>query len=131
MRLFENVIHENEGVNKPKKRKRHGVQEAVKAEGDFQDDDGKFQSHGCIAGSESDKSAWSKMMEPGKLSESYLKGELSHTFNYVNNHVKKPSIRTKTFIELSPEAAVQLLTLVISKCLQGRKHNYNTILGLQ
>lgn len=44
-------------------------QTQVRVKGDFQDDDRKFQSHSCSAGPESDKSAWSKMTEVGKLSE--------------------------------------------------------------
>lgn len=68
----------------------------MKDKEDFRDDDDKFLNHSCIAGPESDKSAWSKMTEEGKLS-----GYFSGIFNYVNNHIKKASIGTEKFKQMA------------------------------
>lgn len=50
-----------------------------------------------------------------------LSGRLPGTFNFVNNHVKKPSIRTEKFRQM--RGGKQVLTL------QERKHEHKIVLG--
>lgn len=128
-KLFENVIHENEEVNT--KKERHGIQEMGSNTGESQR--GFPGSRWEVP--EPQLCCWprelqSQLRAGRRRQERYLKlpGTLSDTFSYVNNHVKKPSIWNQD-IQVGWQGEEGQLSTLISKSLQERKHNYNTVLG--
>lgn len=91
-KLFENVINENERINKRKRKQE--IQETRSNTGESKEISRIMMgsSRTIVAQLAQKATGQLEQDEAGKLS-----GKLSDTFNYMYSHIKKPSIRIKKF----------------------------------